>query len=92
MHKGYFSVSLFYTDRPVDIPPTSAAFLDRFPVPKIGIPYIFGKFRAWKKCLRRNFFQKSILKIPLLMGEKMGPFFRSTLIYILKVPSVAKYG
>ena len=80
------------TDRPVDIPPASAAFLDRFPVPKIGIPYIFGKFRAWKKCLTRNLFQKSNLKIPLLMVEKMGPFFRSTLIYIQKVPSVAKYG
>ena len=26
------------------------------------------------------------------MGGKMGPIFRSTLIYILKVPSVAKYG
>jgi hypothetical protein len=40
----------------------------------------------------KAFFLKINFGNNVLMGEKVGPIFRSTLIYILKVPSVAKYG
>ena len=44
---------------PTEVRPTSVAFLLRFPVLQIGVPYICGKFRVQRKCLIYNIFEKN---------------------------------
>ena len=46
------------TDRPFEVGPNSVAFLLRFPLPQMGMPYIFGKFRAQRKCPISNIFEQ----------------------------------
>ena len=46
------------TDRPFEVGPNSVAFLLRFPLPQMGMPYIFGKFRAQTKCPISNIFEQ----------------------------------
>ena len=55
IHENYSGVS---TDRPFEVGPNSVAFLLRFPLPQMGMPYIFGKFRAQRKCPISNIFEQ----------------------------------
>ena len=76
--------------RPTEVRPTSVAFLLRFPVPQIGVPYIFGKFRVQRKCLISNIFEKMDFSKGLLMGEKLWSFFKLTMILHSKSPKCGK--
>ena len=78
------------TDRPTEVRPTSLAFLLRFPVPQIGVSYIFGKFRVQRKCLISNIFEKMDFSKGLLMGEKLWSFFKLTMILHSKSPKCGK--
>ena len=82
--------SNIYTDRPTEVRPTSLAFLLRFTVPQIGVPYIFGKFRVQRKCLISNIFEKMDFSKGLLMGEKLWSFFKLTMILHSKSPKCGK--